>query len=60
MSDVVAYELWFSVSWFWVLEEGELVISVTEWVIRLADNQTNGFGRFEGNNIYDAEATIFI
>ena len=60
MSDLVAYELWFSVSWFWVLEEGELVISVTEGVIRLADNQTNGFGRFEGNNIYDTGATIFI
>ena len=44
--------------WFcelvWV-EEGELAISVTAaGIISPADNQTNGFGWIEGNNIYDA------
>ena len=38
----------------WV-EEGELPISVTApRIISPADNQTNGFGWIEGNNIYDA------
>ena len=53
VKNLVAYELWF---WelVWV-EEGELPISVTApRIISPADNQTNGFGWIEGNNIYDA------
>ena len=53
VKNLVAYELWFC-ELVWV-EEGELAISVTAaGIISPADNQTNGFGWIEGNNIYDA------
>ena len=57
VKNLVAYELWFC-ELVWV-EEGELAISVTApGIISPADNQTNGFGWIEGNNIYDAGRSI--